>query len=124
MKKTTETFSSILALFTSFTTLFCCALPILLISLGMGAAMISLTANFPALIWISQYKLELFIIAAIMLTISGYIIFKKQQSCPADPKLAASCKKLKKINKIIFYIAVTFYLIGFFFAYIINLFIL
>ncbi len=122
MNKLKEIFLPFFTLFSSFSTLLCCALPALLISLGMGAAMISLTSNFPALIWLSKHKLELFIFAGILLAISGYFTFKKGQSCPADPKLAKACTKLKRINKIIFLVSVILYLIGFFFAYIINYF--
>lgn len=117
MNKIKDTTISIATLFTSLSTLLCCALPALLVSLGMGAVMIGLVSNFPQLIWLSSHKTELFTIAAIMLTIAGYFTYKKDQSCPADPKQAKTCNNLKKFNKIIFWVSVILYLIGFFFAY-------
>lgn len=122
MNKIKETLLPFFTLFTSLSTLLCCALPALLISLGLGTAMISLTSNFPAIIWLSKYKLILFIISGILLSVSGYFTYRKGQSCPTDPKLAETCMKVRKFNKIILWVSVTIYLIGLFFAYIINYF--
>jgi uncharacterized membrane protein len=121
MNKIKTTILPIMTLFTSFSTLLCCALPALLVSLGMGAVMIGLVSNIPGLIWLSAHKLGLFIIAGIMLSISAFFTYRKGQSCPADPKLAKACQKLNKFNKITLWISIILYLIGFFFAYIINL---
>jgi hypothetical protein len=118
MNKTKDSIVGILTLFTSISTLLCCALPALLISLGLGAVMAGLVSNVPQLIWLSNHKNELFIIAAIMLIISGYFTFKSGQSCPADPKQAKACNNLRKFNKIIFWVSASLYLVGFFFAYI------
>ena len=41
-----QSFLSILSLFTSFGTLVCCALPALLVTLGMGASLISILGIF------------------------------------------------------------------------------
>jgi len=45
-----------LVLFAFSTTLVCCALPILLVSLGLGAVSASLFANLPFLVTLAQYK--------------------------------------------------------------------
>lgn len=121
MNKIKDTTVSIATLFTSFSTLLCCALPALLISLGMGAVMAGLVSNVPQLIWLSNHKTELFTIAAIMLIISGYFTYRKGQSCPVDPKQAKTCSNLKRFNKIVFWVSVVLYLVGFFFAYLFEL---
>ena len=87
------------ALFTSISTIICCALPIILVMLGMGAVFANLTANFPFIIWLAGKSLYLFIIAIIFLLIGGYFIFLKAETCPADKKLADICQKTKKFNK-------------------------
>lgn len=122
MNKIKEIILPFATLFTSFSTLLCCALPALLISLGLGAAMISLTSTFPALIWLSIYKLQLFIVSGVLLFVSGYFTYRKGQSCPTDPDLAKTCMRVKKFNKIIFLVSVSLYTIGLFFAYVINYF--
>ena len=117
-----EDFFSFLTLFTSLSTILCCALPIILVMLGMGAVFASLTANFPFIIWIAQQALYLFLIAGLLMAISGYFIFLRPQSCPADAKLAAICTKSKKFNKIIWWISLVILLVAFFFKYLLIFF--
>lgn len=109
------------ALFTSISTILCCALPIILVFLGMGAVFASLTANFPFISWLAAKSVYLFSIAGILLLISGYFIFIRPQSCPADKKLAAICQKTHKFNKIIWIFSVIILAISFFFKYILIL---
>ncbi len=118
MRKIFDSFLSGLSLFTSFGTLFCCALPTLFVILGAGAAFASLSSVFPQLDWIAEHKNYVFMFAGTMISINLLLRFKNRNApCPTDPKLAMSCKKTKKISNVIFYISVTFFLIGFFFAY-------
>ena len=124
MNKIKDLTIGVATLFTSVSTLLCCALPALLISLGMGAVMAGLVSNIPQLIWLSNHKMELFIIAGTMLVISGYFTYKKAQSCPSDPVQAKACANLKKFSKVVFWVSVILYLVGFFFAYLIPLLIL
>ena len=112
----------IITLFTSSATLICCALPALLISLGMGAVMAGLVSNIPQLVILSKYKIYLFIIAGIMLLIS-YFIHIKNNSCPIDKEKAKYCAKLKKFNKVILFLSISLYITGVLFAYIIPFFI-
>ena len=75
MRKIKDATVSIVTLLSSFSTLFCCVLPALLISLGAGAVMMGLTSNIPQLALLSVYRSELFIFSGIMLTISGLSIY-------------------------------------------------
>ena len=123
MNKIKDTILPMISLFTSISTLLCCALPALLISLGMGAVMAGLVSNVPQLIWLSKHKLILFILAGIMLVVSWYFIYRKDQSCPVDLKKAKACMSLKRFNKMVFWISSYLYIIGIFFAYVVTLFI-
>ena len=79
-----------LALFGSTSTLVCCALPALLISLGAGAVMASLTSAIPGIMWLSAHKDPLFIAAGVVLAISSMIGWQQRKSpCPIDPIKAA-----------------------------------
>ena len=110
-----------LTLFSSFSTLFCCALPALFVALGAGAAFAGLVINFPQLIFISQHKISLFIFAGVMLTISGTMRFiNRNSSCPSDSSSAKTCGRLRHINNIVFFFSLIIYSIGFFFAFIIQ----
>ena len=53
---TKQAFFSILSLFTSIGTLLCCALPALLVTLGMGAVLAGFISMSPWITNISNYK--------------------------------------------------------------------
>lgn len=108
-----------LALFSSMSTLLCCALPALLVSIGAGAAMIGLVSAVPQLVWLSEHKVQLFIFAGVMLSLSGILRYRNRNApCPADPLKAKACARLRRISGVIFYISLLCYAVGFFFAFI------
>ncbi len=108
-----------LTLFGSMSTLICCALPSLLVSLGLGAVMAGLASNVPGLIWISEHKSGVFMFAGAMLMMNGFFIwYNRNAPCPVDPKLRDACIKGRKTSKILYFFSLGIYLIGFFFAYI------
>lgn len=113
---------SFLTLFTSMGTLICCALPALIVGLGMGAAMAGFLSEYPQFIWLSTHKLWLFAVGAIFLSIGGYLHFRKEQPvCPIGEKQEA-CQDTKKSSRILYILSVGIYSIGFSFAYVIPLF--
>jgi len=50
----------------------CCALPIVLVTLGMGSVVASVASVLPWLTWMSQYKAITFSITALVLGYSGW----------------------------------------------------
>lgn len=114
-----HTLAPTLSLFASTGTLVCCALPALLVSLGMGAVMAGLASNFPALIWLSKNKLIVFGVAAILITLSGLMMWKARNlPCPADPEQAKACTRLRVISWWIWGFSTLAFSTGFFFAFI------
>jgi hypothetical protein len=110
---------SFLSLFTSGSTLICCALPALLVSIGAGAAMAGLIGTFPQIVWISEHKTSLFLFAGVMLAGAGAMQWRARSlPCPSDPALALACIRARRISFYIYLISVTIFLIGFFFAFI------
>lgn len=110
---------SFLSLFTSGSTLICCALPALLVSLGAGAAMAGLVGTFPQIVWLSEHKVPLFAIAGVMLAIAGAMQWRARSlPCPADPALAAACTRARKTSTWIYGFSVVMFAVGFFFAFI------
>ena len=107
-----------LSLFTSFSTLICCALPAFLVTVGMGAVLAGFVSNFTWIKFMSTYKLYIFLGAGLMLLFSGYIFWQGRNApCPANPKQAKICFKLRKVSFYILVISLIVYLVGFFFAY-------
>ena len=107
-----------LSLFTTFSTLICCALPALMIMLGMGASLASFISLFPWITNISKYKIEIFILAGLILSFSVILFLRdKYINCPTDPKLAKLCLRLRSLNFILILTSITFYFVGIFFAF-------
>jgi hypothetical protein len=110
--------ASFLSLFTSGSTLICCALPALLVSIGAGAAMAGLVTTFPQIVWLSEHKVALFSIAGVMLVGSGVMQWRARSlPCPADPTLAAACTRTRKVSLVLYWISLGIYVVGFFFAF-------
>jgi hypothetical protein len=115
--------ASFVSLFTSSSTLICCALPALLVSIGAGATMAGLVTNFPQIVWLSQHKIGLFVVAGIMLAGAGALRWRARSlPCPVDPALAAACMRTRKVSAGIYWFSVAMFAIGFFFAFIAPLF--
>lgn len=106
-------------LFASTGTLVCCALPIILVTLGLGATVAALTNAVPLLIKISEYKTWVFAGAGLLLVLSAWVMYRPNRACPADPKLARICAQTLKWNRRILWTSATVWGIGFFAAYLI-----
>jgi len=112
-----ESFIIFIGLFASISTILCCALPIILVMLGMGAVFASLTSSFPLITWLAERFIYLFLISSFLIAMSGYLIFIKPSYCPTDPKAAKLCQKLKNINKIVWCFSLISLLLSLFFKY-------
>jgi len=111
--------ANIISLFTSGSTLICCALPATLVAIGSAATLASLVSNFPQLVWISEHKPLVFGLAGAMLAIAGYLQWQARTApCPTDPKLAIICNSTRRNALIIYLLSVTVFGIGAFFAFI------
>ena len=104
-------------LFTSTGTLICCALPIMLVTLGLGAAMAGLTSTFPWMVTLSQNKAWVFAGSGLLLALSGWMVYRPGRTCPVDPKLAKLCTTMDKWNRRIVLFSATIWVVGFFTAY-------
>jgi hypothetical protein len=120
----------------STSTLMCCTIPALL-SVIVGAATVASTAStIPGFITFAIHKKWIFIITAAMLLLNAAVIYRPRAStadevrdisnrrlakffmsvCDIDAK--EYCEPVSKAAKIIFWVSVLFYIIGFTFAYI------
>ena len=113
-----ETAAPTLALITSLSTLICCTLPAVMITLGMGAALSSLVSNVPQLIWLSQHKPLVFSGSFILLGLAGGMRhMTRNMPCPADPAQAKTCKRLRALGGWVLYIGFGVWAIGAFSAF-------
>jgi hypothetical protein len=100
-------------------TLVCCVLPAVLVSLGAGAVLVGLVTAVPQLVWLSEHKALVFGIAGALLLVSGVLIWRARGlPCPVDPAAARSCVRLRRMNAVVYGVAVAGFVAGAFFAFV------
>ena len=81
MKKKIYTLIDTITFWASTSTLICCVLPAIVVSIAGGATMISIISIFPFIVTLSQYKDLLFIISGMMIGLSYLGIRKRKIEC-------------------------------------------
>jgi mercuric ion transport protein len=114
-----------LSLFSSFSTLLCCALPSALVLLGMGTAVASLLSAAPWLVSLSRHKIWTFTIAGTLIAASFAVTYlvaprlREGQQCTAgDP---TTCGEVSKLSRILLWGSALVWTAGFFVAYLLGL---
>ena len=112
------------SLFSSFSTLICCALPSILVLLGMGTAVASLLSAAPWLVSLSRHKVWTFSIAGTLIACSfimTYVIaprLRDGEACEAgDP---TTCGEVSKLSRVLLWGSAIIYSGGFFVAYLLG----
>lgn len=118
-KPQTGFFASLTSLLASSSTLICCALPALMVTLGAGAALSGLVAAFPQIVWISEHKDGVFLLSIVLMAFSGLLQWRNRNApCPTDLSLRNACLKTRKVSRVIYWFSLLFLLVGAWFAYI------
>jgi hypothetical protein len=111
--------ASLASLFASSSTLVCCALPALLVGLGAGAALSSLVAVVPQIVWLSEYKEALFAVATLLMAGSGALQWRNRSApCPTDPALRNACLRTRQTSWRVYLASVALLLVGGWFAFV------
>ena len=106
-----------ITLLASTGTLLCCALPILLVSLGFGAVVATLTSSLPVLVTLAEYEPWMFSVSVLLLGATAWVLWIRPQHCPSDPELAVRCAQARVWNKRVFWMASVVWGVGFTAAY-------
>jgi mercuric ion transport protein len=109
-----------LLLITTSATLICCAIPILLVTLGMGAAVASMASAAPWLIGLSANKPWVFAISGALIGVAMWSVYRPGRTCPTDPELAAACAVADKWNKRFLNVSATLWIVGFVAAFLLE----
>ena len=113
-----DTLAPTLSLFASTSTLLCCALPALLVTLGLGASLAGLVSAAPWLVALSKWKAWLFAGSGGMLLIAFWAHWQgRGRPCPIDPVQARACARLRTLSGWMLGISATVWAVGFFFAF-------
>jgi hypothetical protein len=120
-----ETKSAVLSyfsLFTSVSTLLCCALPSLLVLLGLGTTVASLLSAMPWLVALSHHKLAVFSTSGLLIAASFINMYaiaprlqRQRRECPADDPNA--CEIASRFSRVLLWISAVIYAAGFFTAF-------
>src|ERR1700728_1087641 len=112
------------SLFSSFSTLICCALPSVLVLLGLGTTVASLLSAAPWLVSLSRHKIWTFSIAGTLIAASfvmTYIIaprLRDGEACAADDP--TTCGEVSKLSRVILWGSALIWSGGFFVAYLLG----
>lgn len=109
--------ASAIALLLAGGTLVCCALPVLLVTLGLGSGVAALTAAAPWLVTLSHYKVWMFAAAMMALLAAGLLLYRPGRACPTDPELARACARLDVIARTFWWFGLSVWLVGAFVAF-------
>lgn len=109
------------SLFGSFSTLLCCALPSVLVLLGLGTTVASILSAAPWLVSLSRHKAWTFAISGTLIALSFIVTFaiiprlKPAGECDAaDP---TACAQATKLSRILLWLSAAIWAVGFFVAY-------
>jgi hypothetical protein len=111
--------TSWLALFAGTSTLVCCALPALLVTLGAGAALATLVSVFPQIVWLSEHSAWVFGLGAVLLALGGAAQWQQRHApCPIDPALRQACMAQRRRSAWIYGTSVLLFGVGAWFAFV------
>lgn len=119
---------SFLALFGSVGTLICCALPALLVVLGLGAAVAWLVGNVPWLIALSRKKQWLFLGSGLLIAANFYYLYRlaprlrarHAAACPVHDGDQSACETASRFSRIILWLSAGIWGAGFLFTYVVG----
>ncbi len=114
-----ETVFSYLSLFTSFGTLLCCALPSLLVLVGLGATVASFLSAVPWLVALSHHKNWVFAVSGLLIAVNFVYIYAlaPRLACPAGVE---ACAEASRTSRVILWISAILYSTGALTAYIVG----
>jgi mercuric ion transport protein len=111
------------SLFTSLSTLLCCALPSLLVLFGLGASVASMLSFVPWLVTLSRHKQWTFAVSGILIALSFVNMYyiapriRAKQCSAGDP---SACEEASKLSIVLLWVSAGIYAVGIFVAYVLG----
>jgi mercuric ion transport protein len=111
------------SLFTSLSTLLCCALPSLLVLFGLGASVASMLSFMPWLVTLSRHKQWTFAVSGVLIALSFvntyfFVPRIRAKQCSADNPSA--CEDASILSKALLWVSAGIYAVGIFVAYVLG----
>lgn len=116
---------SSLSLFTSVGTLLCCALPSLLVLLGLGATVASGLSAIPWLVTLSRHKAWVFTAAGVLVAGNFFYVYRlsprlRLEAAACSPEDPGACGAAGHFSRVILWISAGICLVGFSVAYVLG----
>jgi mercuric ion transport protein len=112
---------SYFSLFTSLSTLLCCALPSLLVLFGLGASVASMLAFTPWLVALSRHKVWTFSISGTLIGLSFvnmyYLVPRLKGGDVCDVDDGSACRDTSRASRTLLWVSAGIYAVGVFVAY-------
>ena len=113
---------AILSLFASTSTLLCCALPTLLVTLGLGAVVAGAVSSLPWLVPLSRNKEWVFLVAGALIAANWVLVWRwdRRASCEVSPGAAAgetACDVAGRFSRRVLWLSTGLYVVGFVVAF-------
>ena len=114
----------VLSLFTSLGTLLCCALPSLLVLIGLGATVASVLSAAPWLVSLSRHKEWVFAISGVLIAGNFAYVYwlaprlqARALACPVDDP---RCRTASGFSRTVLWVSAVIWVGGFFTAFVLG----
>lgn len=114
---------SYFSLFTSVGTLLCCALPSLLVLLGLGASVASMLSFVPWLVALSRHKQWTFAVSGALIALSffnTYYLTPRIRARQCSPDNPSACEEASRLSKVLLWASAGIFAVGLFVAYVLG----
>jgi len=114
---------SYFSLFTSLSTLLCCALPSLLVLFGLGASVASMLSFFPWLVTLSRHKDLTFSVSGVLIAVSfvnTYYVVPRLRKAECSPDNPNACADASRLSRVLIWVSAVIYAVGFFVAFVLG----
>ena len=108
------------SLFTSLSTLMCCALPSLLVLFGLGTSVASMLSFMPWLVTLSRHKQWTFAVSGALIALSFvnmYYIAPRIRAKQCGAEDPSACEEASKLSRVLLWVSAAIYGAGMFVAY-------
>lgn len=114
-----------LSLFSSFSTLLCCALPSVLVLLGLGATVASVLSAAPWLVSLSRHKSWTFTMSGVLIALSFIVTYAvaprlRIEGAACDASDPSACGEASRLSRVLLWISAVIWCGGFFVAYLLG----
>jgi len=111
---------AILSLFASTSTLVCCALPTLLVTLGLGAVVAGAVSSLPWLVPLSQNKGWVFLGAGLLIGTNWIVVkrWDRRAACAVPAEGESACQVASRFSRVVLWVSTAFYAVGFIVAFV------